>query len=155
MIGAESDISLERPGGWRGEGAPGVLGYALAVLASAVFLGPMLFLTSVIQDPGSFSGLPGDLFVTLFAMVFYVPFFAMLYGWPAALVGCLVVHLVCLRVPHQPVHVVLAGVAGLAAGAIYGIGLFDGLGSWLWLQLGVATAAGRAVVIPLAQRRQS
>ncbi len=95
-----SETSVDRPGRWRGEGSPGVIGHVLAVLAS-------------------------------------------------------VVHLVCLRVPQQPVHVAVAGLAGAVAGVVYGIGLFDGLGTWLWLQLGVATAVGRAAVIPLAQRRRS
>ena len=99
--------------------------------------------------------LPGDLLVTGVVMVLYVPFFALFLGWPAALVGCVLVHLICLGVPEQAVHVATAGLAGVAAGCAYGALLFDGFGGLLWLELGVATAAGRALVIPLARRRQS
>ena len=87
---------------------------------------------------------------------FYVAFVvvASIYGSPAAGLGCLVVHFLCLRVRSQVVHVAAAALVGVAAGWAYGTVLFDGYWEQLWWQLGIATAIGRAVVIPLARRRR-
>ncbi len=81
--------------------------------------------------------------------------YALVFGLPAAAVGCLLVHLVCLRIPEQLIHVVTAGLVGAAAGVVYDAALFDGFWGRLWILLGIATSLGRAAVIPLARRRQA
>jgi hypothetical protein len=138
---------------FRGVGSPGVGGYVLAWLASAVAL-PLVLLLGVLLPGGERASLSvTEVIPTLgFALVFAMA--AAVYGAPAALVGCLVVHLVCLRVDSQAVHVAAAAAAGLVTGWGYDTWLFQGSWDWLWLQLGIATAVGRAVVIPLVRRRR-
>ena len=140
--------------GFRGIATPGVGGYFLAWLASAAAL-PLVAWLGVLVPGGE----PTDLAVTDvipalgFALVFAIV--AALYGAPAALVGCLVVHAACRRVRPQVPHVAAAGIAGVVTGWAYDAFLFQHSWDSLWLQLGVATAIGRASVIPLARRRMS
>lgn len=68
--------------------------------------------------------------------------------------GVLLVHLACRRVRQQWVHVLAAGIAGVLSGVAFhllvDIGGSDILGSSLLpVVVGVATAVGRASVIPL------
>ncbi len=138
--------------GLRGAGAPGLGGYVLAVLASAGVLALTFPLSALLAgDVGWPSGF-GELFAGV-AFVLVVVGYALFFGWPAALVGCVIVHVVCLPVREQVVHVAMAALTGLAAGVFYDLVLFDGDAGWLWLQLTVATGLGRAAVIPLARRR--
>jgi len=136
----------------RGAGAPGLGGYVLAVLASAVCLGLVLGVAEVIAESETLAFAPEDL-IYVVLLPLGVAALAVIYGLPAALLGCLVVHLVCLRVPLQGVHVAMAGLAGVAAGVVYGGVLFDGFYG-LWLPLGIATMVGRAAVIPLVRGRR-
>lgn len=137
---------------FHGVGSPGIGGYVLAWLASAVAL-PLVLGSTVLVPGGALTSMSAtDVIPTLgFAVVFMTV--AAVYGAPAALVGCLVVHFVCLRVGSQAVHVAAAGATGMGAGWVYDTWLFQGSWDGLWLQLAVATAIGRAVVIPLARRR--
>lgn len=138
----------------RGAGAPGLGGYVLAVLASAGILGVIQTVAMSLDEIGTGDALVGELLVTLVVLPLGIAGLALVYGCPAALVGCLLVHLVCVRVTSQGVHVLAAGLSGAATGWVYGPGLDDLLTGWLWLELGIATALGRVVVIPLARRRQ-
>ncbi|HWU20188.1 MAG TPA: hypothetical protein VN088_01585 [Nocardioides sp.] len=72
---------------------------------------------------------------------------------PFALVGVGLVHLTCRRVRHQAVHVVAAGLAG-APPAGFMVAVDPQAGAWLWWLIPVATAIGRASVVPLVQRRR-
>ena len=134
-------------------GSPGVGGYVLAVAVSACALGVVLLIGALPEALGDEGGedlliLPtGVLVVTLYALFFAVPL---------APPGVLLVHLLCLRVRHQAVHVLAAGLAGAAAALVWvrtsGVGGDPG---WFPLQLAVATACGRAAVVPLARRRRA
>ncbi len=142
-----------RPGWWRAVASPGFGGYVLAFLVSAGVMGVGVPLEGIIGQLAHWSLDFGELFYVT-AMGVYTMLFAVLYGFPAAVVGCLLVHLVCLRIPEQLIHVTAAGLVGMATGAVYDAVLFNGYWDWLWLLLGIATAIGRAAVIPLARRRQ-
>lgn len=138
----------------RGLAAPGFVGYLLAFLASAVALGVITAVGLVLGELGSdIAWAATDVIPTLFFLPLGVALLATLYGWPAAIAGCLLVHLACLRVRSQVLHVLAAALAGLAAGWVYQVWFFGWTFEWLWLQLGLATAIGRAAVIPLARRR--
>ena len=139
---------------FRGVGSPGIGGYFLAWLASASALPLMLFLAVLLPGGERVSlSVTGVIPALGFALVFAMA--AAIYGAPAALVGCLTVHLLCLRIRSQAVHVAAAAAMGVVTGWSYDAWLFQGSWDWLWLQLGIATAIGRAVVIPLARRRAS
>ena len=140
----------ERLRWWEGSGSPGVGGYVLAVVASAPALGLVLAASMVpgvvdgSESPGSLLG--GLVLVTLFALM---------YAVPVAPAGVLVVHLLCLRVRHQGVHVLAAGLAGAVAALVWEVTLGAAtLDRFPWA-LGIATACGRAAVVPLARRRRA
>ena len=135
---------------WQGVASPGVGGYLLAVVVSAAAVGlgagasmvPDAF--SGREDPGSL--LTGSLLVGVVALLFAVPL---------APAGVLLVHLACLRVRHQAVHVLAAGVAGAVTALVWGWVVDTGEVGGFALGLGAATACGRAAVAPLARRRQA
>jgi hypothetical protein len=131
-----------------------VPGYLLAVVLSACALGLTFVLTAILDDLVHFS-MGVDDFIMYLSIGVFTPIYGLIYGWPAALVGCTLVHLICLPVTSQKVHVAVAGLAGVATGLVYETLLFSGDYLWLSLQLGIATMVGRAAVIPLARRRQS
>ncbi len=128
---------------WHGVGSPGVPGYVLAVAVSDLVFALLL--------PGQ-ALLDGDLqgyaFVALLAAVFSVP-----YCIPLAVPGVLLVHLVCLRVTSQVVHVVTAGLVGATAGWVLWAGVLGETGFPLLAPaIATATAVGRAAVIPMARK---
>jgi hypothetical protein len=122
---------------------PGWDGYLVAVLVS-IALTVLGLALSVLAEDGLGQALAalvvGTLYVTLFAI-------------PTAPIGVLVVHVACRGVRAQWVHVLAAGLAGLLTGLASrqvvdtGSNLLEGWG--LTLVLGLATAAGRAAVVPL------
>ena len=91
----------------------------------------------------------GRLLAGLFVTLVYVTIFAI----PTAPVGVLLVHLCCRRVQPQWVHVIAAGGAGVLTGLAFGAwaaGVTEIFSATaLAAILGVATAIGRACVIPL------
>jgi hypothetical protein len=100
--------------------------------------------------------------LTLFAGMGDDAWAVLVYGWMPisvfatvlAPVGVLLVHLTCRRARLQAAHVLAAGLAGALAGLGVGALLADGdvAGSCgLALVLGIATAIGRAAVIPLVR----
>lgn len=127
---------------WEGVGSPGVGGYVLANFASVAALAVLLpSVDATMADFGDY--LTGVAIVAVYAFFFSIPL---------ALIGIPIVHFCCLRVRNQAVHVLAAGVVGVAvitlpvlvlSGELEGAGLY----------LGVATAIGRAAVIPLALAR--
>jgi hypothetical protein len=135
-------------------GSPGVPGYVMAFVVSAGVLGLMAPLSVLLSGLARGSWSLDELFYGSGVGVLTATY-ALVYGLPAAAVGCLLVHLVCLPVGTQPVHVAMAGLTGAAAGVIYNRVVFDGFDGTLWLQLAIATSIGRTAVIPLARRRQS
>jgi hypothetical protein len=122
---------------------PGLAGYWLAVLVS---IGVTALSIAVQSLPGDGLGgaaavlIVGTLYVTIFAI-------------PTAPIGVLLVHFACRRVQDQRVHVLVAGLAGILTGVVFGLLIDVGSGvleMWSFtLTLGIATATGRAVVIPL------
>ena len=130
-------------GPWWSGGSPGIGGYVLAVVASAGVLALLFPVGTLLDEP---VGYP-----VLVALVFA---YGLAYSLPVAVPGCLLVHLVCLRVEAQWVHVLAAGVAGLLAGALAPARLFGGDWPWLGPLLGLATTIGRTAVVPLAGTRQ-
>ena len=147
--------TVERPvRAVRGSGSPGLGGYVLAVIASACALGLLEAMIAALDSASHLTlGLDDLAFYPVGAVLWAC--YSLFYGLPAALVGCVVVHLTCLRISEQVVHVAMAALAGAVAGWVYDVTLFGGYYPWLWLELGIATTIGRAVVIPLAVRRQS
>ena len=139
---------------WQGVGSPGLGGYVLAFLVSAGVMGLSVPMEATVGHFVHGSWSLDDLFYAT-AVGVLTAIFALFYGLPGALVGCLLVHLVCRRIPEQSIHVATAGLAGAAAGVVYDAVLFDEFWGMLWILLGIAAAIGRAVVIPLARRRQS
>jgi hypothetical protein len=129
---------------WEGDGSPGVLGYVLADLKAVGALALVMPLFSGFSD--GFLAYPIEFVV--------VGFFAFLYSIPLAAVGIPVVHFSCLRVRSQAVHVLAAGLVGVAAGVVPIVALGGGLDLVPGLFLGAATAVGRAVVIPMALARR-
>lgn len=129
---------------WSGAGSPGIGGYALAWLVSVVVVGVEVTAPALLEEPLGF-----------LVLVAFVWVYAAVFGVPAALLGVLLVHLLTLRVRHQWVHVALAGLVGSAAGAAYTQLLFaDDMPGLAW-ELGVATAVGRAAVVPMARARSA
>lgn len=137
----------------RARSTPGWEGYVVAVLVSdgLCALG-LVAVASLTPGPGAWgSWLDGvvDLLVALVLAAIYVGIVSV----PFALVGVPLVHLLCRRARRQWVHVSVAGAAGLLAGlAFAGVARgVDGLAYWPWMVLvvPVATAGGRAAVIPL------
>jgi hypothetical protein len=122
---------------------PGLAGYWLAVLVSIGVTALSIALQSLPAD-----GLGGAAAVFIVGTV-YVTIFAV----PTAPIGVLLVHLACRRVQDQRVHVLVAGLAGILTGVVFGLLIDVGSGvfeTWSFtLTLGIATATGRAVVIPL------
>lgn len=133
---------------WEGVASPGPGGYVLAVLVSALALGPLI---AVQLLPGVVRGeeTPGS----LLAGMALVAIFATVLSAPIAVPGVAVVHLVCRRVRDQRVHVLVAGLVGAAAVLVWGALTGEGVDGWFSLSLGIATACGRAAVVPLARRR--
>ncbi len=132
-----------------GRHTPGLLGYFLAVDVS---IGLTAFSIAAESDPEH--GL-ANAAAALFVATVYVTIFAL----PTAPVGVLLVHLACRRVSSQRVHVLAAGLAGILTGVAFGLLVevgSDTIEPWsLTLVLGVATAAGRAAVIPLVPARRA
>lgn len=135
---------------WEGSGSPGVGGYVLAVVASALALGPVVVVSMLpdalrgTEDPSSLLG--GLVLITLFSLVLSVP---------VAPAGVLLTHLLCLRVRHQGVHVLAAGLAGVLTVLVWEWAVDPGGLDRFPLLLGIATACGRAAVVPLARRRRA
>lgn len=127
---------------------PGVGGYAIAVLVSIWVTVVLLALSDASNHD------PVGIAMALMVGVVYVTIFAV----PTAPVGVLVVHLCCRRIEQQWVHVLAAGLCGVLTGLAFGAvvsgvdGLFETLD--LTVMLGVATAVGRAAVIPLVPSRR-
>src|SRR6185312_15632048 len=94
----------ERLRQWEGVGSPGIGGYVLADLAAVAALAVLLpSVDATVADFGDY--LTGIAFVGVFA------FF---YSIPLALIGIPIVHFCCLRVRNQAVHVLAAGLVGIA-----------------------------------------
>ena len=125
----------------RGPHTPGLLGYLLAVLVSVVVVVVVLGLveggettvTATVE-----AGLDLAALLVVLALPFAVP-------------GVALVHLCCRRVPHQAVHVLAAGLAGVVSGLVV---LVLGLWSAAPVVVGGATALGRLSVVPLVERRR-
>lgn len=146
-----STVRTARPSWWEGVGSPGVGGYVLAYVASAVALIVVSVLGGILEGGANLSI---DELASGVGVLVVGTIYALVFGAPAAVIGCFVVHLVCLRVVEQPVHVLVAGLAGAVAGVAYELILFSGsFSGGLWILLGLATAIGRAAVIPLARAR--
>jgi hypothetical protein len=129
---------------WEGVGSPGIGGYVLADLAAVAVLALSLPLTG---------DLPDDL-GTYLGGVTLVGIFGFIYSIPLALVGIPIVHFCCLRVRSQALHVLAAGLVGVGA-AVVPLAVWSGeLVLLPALYLGLATAVGRAAVIPLALARR-
>ena len=135
---------------WEGSGSPGVGGYVLAVVVSALAVGPVVVVSMVPEvlrgreDAGSL--LSGLVVVTVVSLV---------CAGPVAVPGVLLVHLLCLRVRDQGVHVLAAGLAGAATVLVWEAAVGPGGLDRFPLVLGIATACGRAAVVPLARRRRA
>jgi hypothetical protein len=137
-----------------GSGSPGLGGYVLAVVVSALMIGLLRAELAFVQNAVN-GDLSAETLMIYPAGALIYAGYAFVYGLPAAVAGCVLVHMCCLTVTEQAAHVALAGVMGAVAGWVYDLALFDGFDPWLWLQLGVATTVGRAAVIPLALRSRS
>ena len=128
---------------------PGALGYLVAVLVSDFAFAFLLGLGALADgDTDAFFG--GLVLFTVVSAIYSIPF---------AVPGVLLVHFSCRRVASQAVHVAAAGAAGLLAGIVFEAAVTGGFDSFpLVLAVGVATATGRAAVIPLVpavrRRRQ-
>lgn len=87
-----------------------------------------------------------------------VAFFAVFAGAASVFLappGLLAVHVACRGRAAQWVHVLAAGLYGLLVGILVDVGLFSWEGmTALALTMAASTATGRAVVIPLVERRQ-
>ena len=135
-----TQITEEHLRWWEGVGSPGIGGYVLADLAAVATLALAL---PAFSDPSG--GVGGYL-----GLMVLVAFFGLFYSIPLAVVGIPIVHFCCLRVRSQAVHVLAAGLVGVAVGTVPfaltggGVDLVPGL------VLGLTTAVGRAAVIPLA-----
>jgi hypothetical protein len=121
---------------------PGPLGYLGAVLVS---IGVTASGIAVSYAPES--GLLAGLWVFVLAAVY-----STIAALGAAPVGVLLVHLTCRKVTAQWVHVAVAGLSGVLTGLVFAVWTGDGIewgyaGYWAGL-LGLATAVGRAAVIP-------
>ncbi len=123
-----------------GTNTPGAGGYLLAVLVSDFVFALLLGLGALVEgDVEAFFG--GVVLFTVITIFYSIPF---------AVPGVLAVHFCCRTVTSQVAHVAVAGAAGLLAGLLAEVVLFGGeAASWLVLAVGVATATGRAAVIPL------
>ncbi|MEV5000420.1 hypothetical protein [Nocardioides sp. LML1-1-1.1] len=122
---------------------PGPGGYALAWLASVLIFGGGL----VVASRPTRADLDAVLIVVLVAtLVVSIPF---------AVVGVLVVHVLCAPVEAQWFHVLVAGLVGYAAtvvaASLSGDPDWFGIGPWL----AATTALARAAVIPLVHRRRA
>jgi hypothetical protein len=129
---------------WQGVGSPGIAGYFLADLVAVGAMAVALPLS------GDFSGGLGE----YLSGVVVVGVFAFIYSVPLAAVGIPIVHVSCLRVRSQAVHVLAAGLVGVAAAMVPLALTGGGLDIVPGLYLGAATAIGRAVVIPMARSRR-
>jgi hypothetical protein len=136
----------------RGVGSPGFLGYVAAYGVSAVVV-PMPMSLAVFAD-GTTGGLVERVFGAM-CIGLVGAIFAVVYGAPAAVIGSLAGHVLLLGTRAQWVHVALFAGLGAVAGVVYDRMLFDGHFGWLPWSLGLATALGRASVIPLARGRAS
>ncbi|GAB3990886.1 hypothetical protein [Nocardioides marmoraquaticus] len=123
------------PRWWEGVASPGPLGYALAVLVSVVALA---VLAAVVE--ATYAEAASDPASVLVGVALFGTVLALGIAPP----GVLAVHLVTLRVRSQAVHVLVTGVVGLVAGLVVVRDLEP-----LVALLAVATAVGRATVVPL------
>lgn len=128
---------------------PGLLGYAAAVVIAYAANGVLVGLRVAADDPVAGLGLAT---VGLpFTMMYEAT-----YGLPFALVGVALLHLICQHLPEQWVHVTVAGMLGAATGAFLSGTILEGhLVGWNAAQVALATAVGRAAVIPLVVRRRA
>lgn len=122
---------------------PGPGGYVLAWLASVLIFGGGV----IVAGRPAWSDLGAALVVVLLAtLVVSIPF---------AVVGMLVVHVLCAPVEAQWFHVLVAGLVGYAAMVVPALLSGDpdwfGLGPWL----AATTALARAAVVPLVHRRRA
>ena len=123
-----------------GTNTPGPGGYLLAVLVSDFAFALLLGLGALADgDIDAFFG--GLVLFTVITAIYAIPF---------AVPGVLLVHFLARRATSQLVHVATAGAVGLLAGLVASAWIFRNDGwPWLVLEVGVATAVGRAAVIPL------
>lgn len=122
---------------------PGAGGYVAAWLASVLAFGGGLVV----------AGRPA--WPDLVAVVLVVLAAVLVVSIPFALVGVLVVHVLCAPVEAQWFHVLVAGLVGYAAMVVTAVlsGDPDWFGTGLWLA--ATTALARAAVIPLVHRRRA
>ena len=122
----------------RPQHTPGPGGYILAVLVSDFAFALLLGLGALADgDTEAFFG--GLVVFTVITAIYSIPF---------AVPGVLLVHFVARRASSQLVHVATAGAVGLLAGLVAsGLMFRDSGWPWLFLEVGVATAVGRAAVI--------
>ena len=128
------------------ENTPGPAGYLLAWAVSVVVFAA-LFAAGTSVGEGTGAGTALGVFV--------------IYGYvigslsiPFAVVGVALVHLACVRVPAQWVHVLAAGAVGLLPAALFLL-VDPSLARWLAVGVPIATAIGRWSVVPLVRRRRA
>ena len=123
--------------------APGPGGYVLAVvvadLAASLMIGAFVF-TDAVTSPFT-----GVMIALTYVSVFSIPF---------ALAGSFAVHLAARRIRRQSGHVLAAGAAGLLSAVVANATMFGGRAYALFVVLPVATALGRAALVPAVQRAQ-
>ena len=123
--------------------APGPGGYVLAVVTADLVVS--LLLGALVFTDAATSPFTGVMIALAYASVFSVPF---------ALVGVVVVHLGCRRNRSQFVHVLAAGAAGLLSAVVANATVFGGRAHALYVVLPLATALGRAALVPAVRSAQ-
>lgn len=135
-----------------GPHTPGILGYLLALIVS------WLVFAVFVVVPGAAA--TGDPLNALGALIVYVPIVMIagaIYGLPIAVAGVIVVHLLCFQARDQWIHVLAAGLIGIALAAVQFHWFLNGPPGWstvMALVVGLAAAVGRLAVLPLVTSRR-
>lgn len=128
-----------------GPNTPGVAGYLLAALIADVLFAAGLYLPVLADETVTWQD-------ALF-WAFLLAFFVTLYSVPFAALGLLAVHVACVRVPAQWVHVLAAGAAGLLPMVVFSV-MTQQWEVVPFAGVPVATALGRWAVVPLVRQRR-
>lgn len=149
-------MPAREPGPARGRpSTPGLLGYALAWIASVVAVialtGGWLVAEAVVDIAAGTAG--ADSLLVALEWTVLTGYFATFWSAPFALVGIPLVHLLCRRIGAQWVHVLAAGGAGLLPLVLMRVLV----GEWElgWALVAACTALGRLAVVPVVWRRRA